>query len=128
MGGDQAVIVAGIGCRRDCPAGDIVAVIRQAEAVSGHVVTALAAPRFKAEEAGLREATGLIGLRLSWVEDAALAAVQPRCVTISTVAERHTGFASVAEAAALAVAGSEARLCLARIAVGGATCALAESP
>jgi cobalt-precorrin 5A hydrolase len=128
MGGDQAVIVAGIGCRRDCPAADIVAAIRQAESVSGYVVTALAAPRFKAEEIGLGEATGLLGLGLTLVDNAALAAVQSRCVTISTVVERHTGFASVAEAAALAVAGSEARLCLARIAVGGATCALAESP
>jgi cobalt-precorrin 5A hydrolase len=128
MGGDQAVIVAGIGCRRDCPAADIVAAIRQAEAVSGHVVTALAAPRFKAEEAGLSEATGLLSLSLTLVDDAALTAVQPRCVTISATAERHTGFASVAEAAALAAAGSEARLCLARIAVGGATCALAEAP
>jgi cobalt-precorrin 5A hydrolase len=128
MGGDQAVIVAGIGCRRDCPAADIVAAIRQAESASGHVVTALAAPWFKAEEAGLGEATGLLGLRLTLVDDAALAAVQARCVTISATVERHTGFASVAEAAALAVAGSEARLCLARITVGGATCALAESP
>jgi cobalt-precorrin 5A hydrolase len=128
MGGDQAVIVAGIGCRRGCQAADIIAAIRQAESVSGRVVTALAAPRFKGQEAGLGEATGLLGLGLILVDDTALMAVQPRCVTISTVAERHTGFASVAEAAALAVAGSEARLCLARITVGGATCALAESP
>ncbi|HEY2133251.1 MAG TPA: cobalamin biosynthesis protein [Acetobacteraceae bacterium] len=125
MGGAQAMIVAGIGCRRGCAAEDIVAAVRRAEAESGLVVTDLAVPRFKSGEAGLDEARRMLGLDLMLVDDAALAAMQARCVTMSEVAARETGFASVAEAAALAAAGGVARLCLSRIAVGGATCALA---
>ena len=60
---------------------------------------------------------------VAFIDDAALLAVQPRCPTRSAVAERETGFASVAEGAALAASGG--RLLLARIAGGGATCALA---
>jgi cobalt-precorrin 5A hydrolase len=46
---------------------------------------------------------------------------------ISAVARRHTGLASVAEAAALAAAGPDSRLLLPRISGARATCALAIS-
>ena len=120
MVGDQAVIVAGIGCRRGCPAEAIVALVRQA---GGAAV--LAAPAWKRDEAGLVEAAGLLGMKLEWVEDAALAAVQALCPTRSATVARVTGHASVAEAAALAGGG---RLVVERFGGGWVTCALVARP
>jgi len=119
----EAVIVAGLGCRRGCPAADVVAAVRQAASSAGLTVGALAVPALKAHEAGLQEAAVLLGLRMLLVDDAAMHAAQPRCVTRSSAAKAATGFASVAEAAALAASGGA--LLLPRLAVGGATCALA---
>ncbi len=120
MVGDQAVIVAGIGCRRGCPAEAIVALVRQAGGAD-----ALAAPPWKRDEAGLVEAARQLGLPLHFVDEAALGAVQALCPTRSAAVARVTGHASVAEAAALAGGGA---LVLARMGSGWATCALAERP
>ncbi len=110
--------VAGIGCRRGCPAAAILAVVRQAGGAD-----LLAAPAWKRQEPGLIEAARMLGRPLRFVDDAALAAVQALCPTRSAVAARVTGHASVAEAAALAGGGTLVR---ARLANGWATCALAE--
>jgi cobalamin biosynthesis protein CbiG len=115
------VIVAGIGCRRGCPAEAIIALVRAAEAIV-ETVGALAAPAFKRDETGLHQAAERLGVPLLFVDDAALAAAQVHCVTRSDAAERATGFASVAEAAALGAGGV---LLLPRLAGAGVTCALA---
>ncbi len=115
------MIIAGIGCRRGCPAEAIVALVRQAEAL-GEKADALAAPSFKQNEPGLLEAATRLGMPLIFEDAATLAAAQPRCATRSAAAERTTGFASVAEAAALGAAGV---LVVPRLAGAGATCALA---
>lgn len=132
MGGNQAVstrgAVAGIGCRNNCPSEDILAVVRRACREAGRPARALAAPAFKADEAGLHQAARLLGLPLILVEPADLAAAQARCVTASALARRVTGVASVAEGSALAAAGLGSRLILPRIAGARATCALAEGP
>jgi cobalt-precorrin 5A hydrolase len=121
MAGGEAVIVAGIGCRRGCPADAIVALVRQAETLAAPVA-ALAAPAFKRNEPGLLQAADRLGVPLLFVEDTALAAAQVLCVTRSDAAERATGFASVAEAAALGAGGV---LLLPRLTGAGVTCALA---
>ncbi|HUC16483.1 MAG TPA: cobalamin biosynthesis protein [Acetobacteraceae bacterium] len=120
-------IIAGMGCRRDCPAEAIISLLRRAALEAGRSATALAVPSFKEDEPGLREAARQLGLRLILVEPLSLAAAQERCVTRSAHAARTTGIASVAEGAALAAAGAGGRLILPRIAGGGATCALAET-
>lgn len=117
------MIVAGVGCRRGCSARDLVAAVRLAECSAGVAAAALAAPWFKSHEAGLHAAAAEMGLPLLLVEDAAMQAAQPRCPTRSAAALGATGLASVAEGAALA--GSGGALLLPRVAVGGATCALA---
>jgi cobalt-precorrin 5A hydrolase len=114
------MIVAGIGCRRGCAAEEIVALVRAAGPAD-----ALAAPEFKRSEPGLHEAARQLGLELRFVTDSALAAAQSVCVTRSAVAERATGHASIAEAAALAGGGVLVRP---RIASANATCALASIP
>jgi len=121
------VLIAGIGCRRNVATDDIIGLVRQAlaDAGGGGALTALAAPRFKEDEPALREAAATLGVGLTLVEDAALEAAQPRCVTHSACAERSAGVASVAEGAALAAAGPEGVLVLPRISNARATCALA---
>jgi cobalt-precorrin 5A hydrolase len=120
-------IIAGMGCRRDCPAEAIISLLRRACGEAGRTATALAVPAFKEDEVGLREAARQLGLTLILVEPALLAAAQQRCITRSVHAARTTGIASVAEGSALAAAGAGGRLILPRIAGGGATCALAET-
>ncbi len=125
MGGDQVSIVVGVGCRANVPAEAFVALI--AQALAGRTATALATPAFKADDAGLRKAAQALRLPVWPIDDAALARAQSGCVTRSPVAERETGFASVAEAAALA-ARPGATLLLPRITDGRVTVALAEYP
>ena len=118
-------IVAGIGCRKDCPVEDVLAVVREACLVSGRAVRALAAPEFKRHEAGLHDAARSLGVPLILVSAADLTAAQPRCVTRSAIAERAIGTGSVAEGCALVAAGTGSLLILPRIAGARATCALA---
>jgi cobalt-precorrin 5A hydrolase len=145
MGGDQAMkragqdidtdlrrhddrgVVAGIGCRKDCPTEDVLAVVREARRVSGRAVHTLAAPEFKRDEAGLHEAARMLRVPLILVGAGDLADAQSRCVTRSAIAERAIGAGSVAEGSALAAAGAGSQLILPRIAGTRATCALAES-
>lgn len=121
MVGGEAVIVAGIGCRRGCSAEAIVGLVRRAEALA-EPVEALAAPAFKRDEPGLHAAALLLRVRLLFEDDATLAAAQARCVTHSVAAERATGFGSIAEAAAMGAGGV---LLVPRLSGGGVTCAVA---
>ncbi len=115
------MIVAGIGCRRGCPAEAIVAVVRRAEA-RGAPVEALAAPLFKQDEPGLHQAAILLDVPLLFEDETVLTAAQPHCVTRSAAVARATGLASVAEAAAIGTGGV---LVLPRLTGAGVTCALA---
>jgi cobalt-precorrin 5A hydrolase len=115
--GVQAVIVAGIGCRRECPAAEIVALVQRAGGAD-----ILAAPAWKRDEPGLLEAARVLHCPLRFVADADLAAVQALCPTRSPTVARVTGHASVAEAAALAGGGVLVRP---RVASAWATCAIA---
>jgi cobalt-precorrin 5A hydrolase len=128
MGRGKTVIVAGLGCRRACPAEEILEVLRWAATAYGAPAELLAAPEFKRDEPGLRAAAEHLGLPLVFVTDAALAAAQPRCASRSEHAERATGHASVAEGSALAAAGPGSLLVLPRIANRWASCALAGVP
>jgi len=125
MGGDQTMIVAGVGFRAACAAEDITALVREVAAASGVAVDRLAAPDFKAEAPALRRAAEMLGLKLVLASEAALAEVEPLCLTHSRVAEAATGLTSVAEACALVAAGPGARLLGPRTSNGVATCALA---
>jgi len=117
------MIVAGLGFRSGCPADDMFHVVRTAEALAGCIAGSLAVPDWKRGEPSLLAAAARLGLPIAFIDTTALTAIQPRCPTRSAIAERETGIASVAEGAALAA--SDGRLLLARIAHGGATCALA---
>jgi len=124
------MIVAGIGCRRGAPATAITAVIAAALERAGlapDALGAIAAPAAKWHEPGIAAAASALGLRLVLVPQRELEAAGSRTATRSQRVLALTGVPSIAEAAALAAGGPAARLVVARIAVGPATCALASS-
>jgi cobalt-precorrin 5A hydrolase len=130
MGVGEAVIVAGIGCRKGASPAEIEAVIAAALAQAGFAqdrLGAIATPADKGEVSGIAAVALFYGLPLLFVPKPDLEAATARCETRSERALALKGVPSVAEAAALAAGGPDAKLVLPRIAVGPATCALAET-
>jgi cobalt-precorrin 5A hydrolase len=128
MGLDQAMIVAGIGCRAGATAHEIDAAIAAALSNGGLAKDALnliATSSAKASEEGVAAAASARGVPLTLVAQADLEAASGRAVTRSERVQALAGVPSVAECAALAAAGASARLVVPRVAVGPATCALA---
>jgi cobalt-precorrin 5A hydrolase len=126
----KTMIVAGIGCRRGAAAHDVEAAIRAALARAGLAAAALDAIATilgKNEEPGIAAAAKTFDVRVVGLEQGALEAVSARVVTRSPRVLALTGVPSVAETAALAAAGADARLIATRLVVGGAACALAAS-
>jgi cobalt-precorrin 5A hydrolase len=127
---DQAMIVAGVGCRKGVQAADIEAAIVAAFDRAGVATSALrliATSAAKGGEPGIAAAASAIGVPLVLIELGDLAAAGMRATTRSERVMALAGVPSVAEAAALAAGGPDARLIVPRIAVGPATCALAET-
>ena len=124
MVGGEALIVAGIGCRKGCPAEAIVALVREAGGAE-----ALAAPWFKQNEAGLLEAASILGLPLRFVPPEELAWAVPtsrdQLRLLPITRGSSFGWPAVAEGCATAGGGT---LVLARIKNAVATCALARHP
>jgi cobalt-precorrin 5A hydrolase len=126
MGVGEAMIVAGIGCRKGASAAAISAVIADALARAGlDTLDLVAAPQSKGGEHGVAAAAAVLGVPLVLVAKADLEAAGARTQTRSERVLALVGVPSVAEAAALAAGGPAARLILPRITVGVATCALA---
>jgi cobalt-precorrin 5A hydrolase len=128
MGLGEAMIVAGIGCRKGASADEIEAAIEAALAEAGcspDMLGLIATSDGKGSEPGIVEAASARGVKLVLVAPADLEAAGPRTQSSSPRVRALAGVPSVAEAAALAAGGPEARLLLPRIVVGPATCALA---
>jgi cobalt-precorrin 5A hydrolase len=126
----QAMIVAGVGCRKGARAADIEAAIVAAFARVGVATTELrfiATSAAKGGEPGIAAAASAIGVPLVLIPQGDLAAAGARTATRSERVIALTGVPSIAEAAALAAGGPGARLMAPRIAVGPVTCALAET-
>jgi cobalt-precorrin 5A hydrolase len=126
----QAMIVAGIGCRRGAGAADIEAAIRAALARAGidaADLKAIATGSAKAAEPGIAATAAALGLKIVPITEAELKAAGARVQTRSDRVLALTGVPSLAEAAALAATGPASRLIAARLVVGAATCALAKS-
>jgi cobalt-precorrin 5A hydrolase len=126
----EAVIVAGVGCRKGAAAAQVEAAIAAALAHCGLAADALgliATSTAKSAEAGIAAAASALRVPIVLVPQCALEDAGHRTVTKSERVLLRTGVPSLAEAAALAAAGPAARLLAPRVAVGPATCALAES-
>jgi cobalt-precorrin 5A hydrolase len=124
------MIVAGIGCRRGTPASAIMAAIEAALARTGLAKAALdviATPATKSAESGIAGVAAALGVPLVLVAQTDLEAATSRTATSSERVIALMGVPSVAEAAALAAGGAAAQLIAPRVALGPATCALADT-
>jgi cobalt-precorrin 5A hydrolase len=127
MGCDQTMIAIGVGCRKACPAADILGIVRSALAeLSGeraaHGLFTLADKR---GEPGLEAAAAALGLPLVFLDKAVLQLVAGGARSCSSRIEDLYGLPSVAETAALAGAGQGASLLVPRRSCPTATCAIA---
>jgi cobalt-precorrin 5A hydrolase len=128
MGLDQAMIVAGVGCRAGASAREIEAAVAAAldrAGVDADSLGAIATSPAKGGEPGIAAVASERGVKLVVVPQPEFEAAGLRAVTRSERVLALTGVPSVAEAAALAAGGPASRLLAPRIAVGAATCALA---
>jgi cobalt-precorrin 5A hydrolase len=125
----EAMIVAGLGSRSAISAEQVDAAI-DAALVHSHLpsdqLDLIAVPALKGAEAGIQAAAAGRGILLRLITQDLLEAANPRTVTRSKRSMAAMNVHSVAEAAALAGAGPNARLLAPRICVGPVTCALAK--
>jgi cobalt-precorrin 5A hydrolase len=128
MAGEEAMIVAGIGCGRGTPSEPIVSLILTALSNFGIArkdLSAIATETSKADECGIASAARYLSVRLIRCPLADLGRVADRVVTRSSRVQDIKGVPSIAEASALVAAGHNARLLGARIAADRVTCAIA---
>jgi cobalt-precorrin 5A hydrolase len=124
------MIVAGVGCRKGASGDAVCHAIAAALDRAGYPADALdliATSAAKGGEPGISAAAVALGLPLVLVPQADLEAAGARTTSRSERVIAITGVPSVAEAAALAAGGPQARLVASKIAIGSATCALASS-
>ncbi|MGO9356449.1 MAG: cobalamin biosynthesis protein [Xanthobacteraceae bacterium] len=123
-------VAVGIGCRSNTPGATIARLVRDALArLPGKPdQVRLYSVARRAQEPGLHEAAMALGYDLVFLPDLALAAAAARVVTQSARVRESFGVGSVAEAAALIGGGPNAAIVVARLAVDGATCAIAAEP
>lgn len=128
MGCEETMIVAGVGFRRSASAREIADLVRAALSRAGLArADRLATIPALAESGCFAQAAQALGVEHVSAEESALVEAAGRVLTRSARALASHGLGSVAEAAALAVAGAGSRLLLARLTSASATCALAQS-
>lgn len=129
-GRPAARVVAGFGARSGVTVADVAAALDTALARAGTPLEALAmlaAPAARGGEPAFASVAAAAGLPLLLVPQDGLLAAADRSLSYSSRSVTALGVPSAAEAAALAAAGPRSRLLGPRVAVGGATCALAAS-
>jgi cobalt-precorrin 5A hydrolase len=122
------VIVAGIGCRLGTPAEEIEHAIGRALNAFGLAsakVDLIATVVDRAAEPGLVEVARRMAVDVVACATDEMSVVARRALTLSPRVVALKGVPSVAETAALAVAGRNARLLGPRVVLKGATCAIA---
>jgi cobalt-precorrin 5A hydrolase len=130
MAGEQAMIVAGIGCKRGTMSEDIVSLILAALAsydIASEKLDAIATETLKADERGIADAARLLSVRLVKCSLPDLDQIADKVMTRSLRVQALKGVPSIAEASALVGAGRNARLLGARVATDKVTCAIAIS-
>ncbi len=123
--------VLGVGCARGCPPEELEALVRGAlntAQVAPGALKAVATLDLKADEPAVLELTARLGVPLRLFSAQELEAETGRLETPSEVVFAEVGCHGVAEGAALAAAGPQAGLRLAKRKSANATCALAEAP
>jgi cobalt-precorrin 5A hydrolase len=130
MAGEEAMIVAGIGCKRGALSEEIVSLVLAVLATSGIArenLDAIATEASKAEEGGIAGAARSLSVPLVRCSLADLDRASDKVLTRSSRVQALKSVPSIAEASALVAAGHNARLLGARVAADNVTCAIAIS-
>nr|WP_288455230.1 cobalamin biosynthesis protein [uncultured Pseudomonas sp.] len=104
---ERPVLVAGLGCRRECSLEELLSLLDDtlAEHGSGTAeLTALASSEHKVDEPGLQQLAAHLNLPIHFLPAEVLAGYHGRLSQTSAIAQRVTGSPGVAEASALALA------------------------
>lgn len=103
---ERPVLVAGLGCRRECSLEELLSLLDDTLAEHGSStaeLTALASSVHKANEPGLLQLAAHLNLPIQFLPAEVLAGYHGRLSQTSAIAQRVTGSPSVAEASALAL-------------------------
>ena len=122
------MIIAGIGSRKGVSAVEVIAAIDAALEAHGLTLSAVSAIGIapaKRGETGIYAAASRLGLQVLVASASALAQASQRTISLSALSQAIADTPSASEAAALAVAGEDARLAGPRLIVGPVTCAIA---
>ncbi len=126
-----AVLALGVGCERGAEAGELEALVSATLAEHGLAAGAVAGVYsidVKADEAAVHALAGTLGVSARFFDAAALEAETPRLARPSDLVFREVGCHGVAEGAALAAAGPDGALIVAKTKSKRATCAIARAP
>jgi cobalt-precorrin 5A hydrolase len=123
----KAAVAIGIGCKRGCSPEEIAGLVERAMAAAAcaDASACLFTHEAKKNEPGLATAAKALGLPLVFLDAEVLRQASLRAATSSPRVMALFGLPSIAEAAALAGAGSSSVLLVARMSEGGASCAIA---
>src|SRR6516165_6829457 len=125
---EEAMIVAGVGCRREISADEIERVVRLALGMfqlPAERLDAIATESDKADDPAFPEAARRLSVKLMGCTVDDLDRVAGAVLTPSKLVLETKGVPSIAEASALVAAGRNGRLLGARVATASATCAIA---
>jgi len=136
--GDAATLVlhpprlaVGVGCERDCDPAELVELVRATLADAGLAAGAVACVGsidLKADEPAVIAAAAALDAPLVLFDAAALEAQTPRLANPSDIVFAEVGCHGVSEGAALAAAGADGELIVAKKKTKRATCAVALAP
>jgi cobalt-precorrin 5A hydrolase len=125
---EEAVIVAGVGCRSGASVEEIEQVVRMALdmfRLPAERLDALATESEKATEPAVAEAARRLAVSMAACTLEELDRVAGQVLSPSKLVLEAKGVPSIAEASALVIAGRNARLLGTRVATARATCAIA---
>jgi cobalt-precorrin 5A hydrolase/precorrin-3B C17-methyltransferase len=125
------VLAVGIGCERGAKPQEAIALVTSvlgSAGLSPKAVACIASLDIKMDEPAVHEAAQVLGVPARFFDAATLEAETPRLANPSDLVFRETGCHGVAEAAALAAAGPDGELIVAKTKSARATCAVARAP
>jgi cobalt-precorrin 5A hydrolase/precorrin-3B C17-methyltransferase len=125
------VLALGVGCERNAPAEELIALVDGVlaqEALSPKAIACVASIDLKADEAAVHALAAHLGVPARFFPAAGLEAEAPRLANPSAVVFAETGCHGVSEGAALAAAGPDATLIVPKVKGGRTTMALARAP
>ncbi|MBT6509974.1 MAG: precorrin-3B C(17)-methyltransferase, partial [Rhodospirillaceae bacterium] len=125
------VLTVGVGCERDCAVDELVDLVRSTLAGAGLAEAAVACVTsidLKADELAVIAVSEALGVPLAFFNASRLEAETPRLANPSDIVFAEVGCHGVSEASALAAAGDDGELIVAKAKSKRATCAIARAP